>query len=81
MGTFSFWHWAIVLLVVLIIFGAGKLPKVAGDLALGIKNFKKGMQDKDEVAATEAGQPRSIEGGPTASAHDATAVKDKAAQS
>lgn len=58
MGSFSFWHWLIVLLVILIIFGAGKLPKVAGDLASGIKNFRKGM--KEEGAADEAaptGQP------------------------
>lgn len=45
MGSFSFWHWLIVLLVILIVFGAGKLPRVAGDLAQGIKNFRKGMQD------------------------------------
>jgi len=53
MGSFSFWHWLIVLLVILIIFGAGKLPKVAGDLASGIKNFRKGMadgEDKDKPA-------------------------------
>lgn len=53
MGTFSFWHWLIVLLVILIIFGAGKLPKVAGDLASGIKNFRKGM--KEEGADDKAG--------------------------
>ena len=47
MGSFSFWHWLIVLLVILIIFGAGKLPKVAGDLASGIKNFRKGMKEDD----------------------------------
>ncbi|HLT77233.1 MAG TPA: twin-arginine translocase TatA/TatE family subunit [Ferrovibrio sp.] len=52
MGTFSFWHWLIVLLVILIIFGAGKLPRVAGDLASGIKNFRKGMkEDTDEKPA------------------------------
>ena len=53
MGSFSFWHWLIVLLVILIIFGAGKLPRVAGDLASGIKNFRKGMsegEDKDKPA-------------------------------
>ena len=40
MGFASGWHWIIVLLVVVIVFGAGKLPRVAGDLAKGIKNFK-----------------------------------------
>lgn len=48
MGSFSFWHWLIVLLVILIIFGAGKLPRVAGDLASGIKNFRKGMKEEGE---------------------------------
>lgn len=45
MGSFSITHLLIVLVVILIIFGAGKLPKVMGDFAQGIKNFKKGMSD------------------------------------
>lgn len=49
MGTFSLWHWLVVLAVILIVFGAGKLPSVMGDLAKGIKNFKQGMKD-DETA-------------------------------
>lgn len=54
MGSFSIWHWLVVLLVVLVLFGAGKLPRLATDLAQGIKNFRKGMQDdngKDGDAA------------------------------
>ncbi len=47
MGFASGWHWIIVLLVVVIVFGAGKLPRVAGDLAKGIKNFKAGLKDDD----------------------------------
>jgi sec-independent protein translocase protein TatA len=47
MGFSSGWHWIIVLLVVVIVFGAGKLPRVAGDLAKGIKNFKAGLKDDD----------------------------------
>ncbi|MFN4310847.1 MAG: twin-arginine translocase TatA/TatE family subunit [Ferrovibrio sp.] len=57
MGTFSFWHWLIVLLVILIIFGAGKLPKVAGDLASGIKNFRKGMKEEGEDKSAAGQQP------------------------
>lgn len=49
MGGFSIWHWLIVLVVVVIVFGAGKLPRVATDLAQGIKNFKKGMQDPEQA--------------------------------
>ena len=45
MGSFSFAHWAIVLLIVLLVFGAGKLPRVMGDLAMGLKSFKAGMRE------------------------------------
>jgi sec-independent protein translocase protein TatA len=45
----SFWHILIVLLVVLVVFGAGKLPQVMGDLGKGIKSFKSGLND-DKVA-------------------------------
>ncbi len=41
------WQIILILVIVLIIFGAGKLPRVAGDLAKGIKNFKSGMSDED----------------------------------
>ncbi len=49
MGTFSMWHWMIVLAVILIVFGAGKLPNVMGDLAKGIKQFKAGMKDDEDA--------------------------------
>lgn len=39
----SFWHILIVLLVVLVVFGAGKLPHVMGDLGKGIRSFKEGL--------------------------------------
>ena len=48
MGSFSIWHWLIVLVVVLLIFGRGKIPELMGDMAKGIKSFKKGMADDDE---------------------------------
>jgi sec-independent protein translocase protein TatA len=50
MGSFSLVHWMVVLLIVLLLFGAGKLPRVMGDFAKGIKAFKKGMSDEDEAA-------------------------------
>jgi sec-independent protein translocase protein TatA len=55
MGFTSIWHWIIVLLIVLLLFGAGKLPKVMGDLAKGIKNFKAGLKDgeDDDAAPTQ----------------------------
>ncbi|RCS24547.1 twin-arginine translocase TatA/TatE family subunit [Phyllobacterium salinisoli] len=48
MGSFSIWHWLIVLAVVLLLFGRGKIPELMGDVAKGIKSFKKGMADQDE---------------------------------
>ena len=47
MGFTSAWHWVVVLLVILIVFGAGKLPNVMGDFAKGIKNFKAGLKDDE----------------------------------
>lgn len=55
MGLTSIWHWLIVLVIVLVLFGAGKLPKVMGDLAKGIKNFKAGLKE-DEGAESELGK-------------------------
>jgi len=45
MGEFSIWHWMVVLLVVLLLFGGGKVSGLMGDLAKGIKAFKKNMAD------------------------------------
>ncbi|MBN9136356.1 MULTISPECIES: twin-arginine translocase TatA/TatE family subunit [Phyllobacterium] len=47
MGSFSIWHWLIVLAIVLLVFGRGKIPELMGDVAKGIKNFKSGMADDD----------------------------------
>ena len=49
MGMMSAWHWIVVLAIVLIVFGAGKLPNVMGDVAKGIKNFKAGMKDENDT--------------------------------
>jgi sec-independent protein translocase protein TatA len=47
MGSFSMWHWLIVLAIVLLLFGRGKIPDLMGDVAKGIKSFKRGMADDD----------------------------------
>jgi sec-independent protein translocase protein TatA len=52
MGSMSLMHWLVVLAIVLVLFGAGKLPRVMGDFAKGIKAFKAGMKEEDETAAT-----------------------------
>ena len=50
MGSMSIWHWIVVLAVVLLLFGRGKISDLMGDVAKGIKSFKKGMADDDEPA-------------------------------
>lgn len=48
MGSFSIWHWLIVLVVVLVLFGGGgKLSKLMGDMGKGVTSFKKGLKDGD----------------------------------
>ena len=56
MGSFSIWHWLIVLVVVLLLFGRGKIPELMGDVAKGIKSFRKGMGDDDD-----AENPKTVE--------------------
>jgi sec-independent protein translocase protein TatA len=71
MGTFSIWHWLIVLVVVLVLFGGrGKIPTLMGDVAKGIKSFKSNMKDQDEDSA----DAKKIEADNAAAA---TAVQDE----
>ena len=73
MGSFSIWHWLIVLVVVLLLFGRGKIPELMGDMAKGIKSFKKGMSDEEaEAEAAKTVDHRTDETVPP--------VKDKAAR-
>ncbi|MFI4987721.1 MAG: twin-arginine translocase TatA/TatE family subunit [Alphaproteobacteria bacterium] len=69
MGSFSIWHWLIVLAVVLILFGGGgKISKIMGDMAKGVKAFKKGLKDEDEAHAASAEAPKPIASAGTATA-------------
>jgi sec-independent protein translocase protein TatA len=54
MGSLSIWHWIVVIAVVFIFFGRGKISELMGDVAQGIKAFKKGMSE-DETQASAAG--------------------------
>jgi sec-independent protein translocase protein TatA len=51
MGSMSLMHWLVVLAIVLVLFGAGKLPRVMGDFAKGIKAFKSGMKEEEQETA------------------------------
>ena len=57
MGSFSIWHWLIVLLVVVLIFGTKKLKNIGSDLGGAVKGFKDGMKSGGEAAAEEPGAP------------------------
>ena len=46
MGSMSIWHWVIVALVIMLLFGKGRISDMMGDLAKGIKSFKQGMADE-----------------------------------
>ena len=75
MGTWSIWHWLIVLVVVLLIFGTKKLRNIGADLGGAVRGFKDGMKESGADKSADAGSPaasqlsgRTIEG----------EVKDKA---
>jgi sec-independent protein translocase protein TatA len=74
--SIGIWQVVLILVIVLILFGAGKLPKVMGDVAKGVKNFKSGMKDDDEddkrVLTSGSGEPEVV---------DATLKRDEAAKS
>ena len=58
MGSFSIWHWLIVLLIVALIFGTKKLRNIGSDMGGAVKGFKEGMRSDDDSAKqlSEAGQ-------------------------
>lgn len=62
MGSLSIWHWALVILVIMLLFGRGKISDLMGDVAKGIKSFKKGMADDEPAtAAAPSPEPKSID--------------------
>jgi sec-independent protein translocase protein TatA len=77
MGSFSLFHWAILIAIVLLLFGAGRIPNVMGDFAKGIKAFKRGMRDDEgdaeQIAAqkvpNDGFQARAAAGQPVAGDH------------
>lgn len=76
MGSFSIWHWLIVLAVVLVLFGGGgKVSRLMGDFGKGLKNFKKSMKEDED----EPESKKEIESDVAAKAETKEAEKDKAA--
>ena len=73
MGSFSIWHWMVVLLVVLLLFGGGKVSSLMGDFAKGIKSFKKNMAEPDdELMEAHAEKPPGTISGPATPASSTT---------
>lgn len=55
MGSFSIWHWLIVLAIVVLVFGTKKLPSLGEDLGKAIKGFKDGVKgETDQASASKA---------------------------
>lgn len=78
MGLGSIWHWLVLILVVVLLFGRGRISDVMGDLAKGIKSFKKGLSDDEPAAPSQTpAQPQRLEGAEQAGA-TTTASKEEA---
>ena len=77
MGSLSIWHWIVVIGVVLLLFGRGKISDLMGDVAQGIKAFKKGMSE-DESAKAEPPKtdPKTIDHQPAQTATTQTPAPD-----
>jgi sec-independent protein translocase protein TatA len=77
MGSFSIWHWMIVLAVVLLLFGSGKISGLMGDVAKGIKSFKANIKDDekegDASMTAESAPPAGTLAGPAATTAHPTA--------
>ena len=61
MGGVSIWHWIVVGVVVMLLFGRGKVSELMGDVAKGIKAFKKGMTDEETAEAVKTEPAKSVE--------------------
>lgn len=80
MGSLSVWHWLIVLVIVVLVFGTGKLKNMGKDLGGAIKGFKEGMREGDDAAGAakkEIAQDKSAEKAAPAKAADTIDVEAK----
>ena len=62
MGSFSIWHWLIVLVIVILVFGTKKLRNIGEDLGGAVKGFKDGMKGDEEANKQVAHDAKTIEG-------------------
>ncbi len=59
MGSFSLWHWLVVIILVLLLFGRGRISDLMGDLGKGLKSFKQGMAEDEKAKPAD---PRQLPG-------------------
>ena len=79
MGGLSIWHWLVVGVLVMLLFGKGRFSDMMGDVAKGIKSFKKGMSEEEEAAAAAAKPAQRIEAGTPSTVIEAEKQADKQA--
>jgi len=62
MGSFSIWHWLVVLVIVVLVFGTKKLRNLGGDVGGAVKGFKDGMKDVDEKESPVSSSSQKVSG-------------------
>lgn len=82
MGLDSIWHWAILLVIILVVFGTGKLTRVGSDLGNAVRGFKKAMHDDEDEEKRKAREKLQADPPPSAGStqanqnqHDSTESK------
>ncbi len=77
MGSLSIWHWIVVAVIVLLLFGRGKISELMGDVAQGIKAFKKGMAEEKPEDTAKDGPVKTIDHTPASGTAANTDVKNR----
>ncbi|CAJ0820560.1 Sec-independent protein translocase subunit TatA [Ralstonia flaminis] len=77
MGSFSIWHWLIVLVIIMMVFGTKKLRNIGSDLGSAVKGFKDGMREGQEdkpAPGAQGQQPQQTAAQPPRELHDSTTI-------
>jgi sec-independent protein translocase protein TatA len=74
MGSFSIWHWLVVLLIVVLVFGTKKLKNIGSDLGGAVKGFKDGVKDGSTPPSEQAAAPTAQVSGQAAPGPDPTTI-------
>lgn len=77
MGSFSIWHWIVVLVIVVLVFGTKRLGSVGKDVGEAVKGFKKGMRDDDDERGPPAQLRDERRDAPSDAPHSTAAARDE----